>query len=247
MHDGDRHEHWTSPLGRGLPVPSRHVRLSSRTWTELAADRPPLVCVPVGSCEQHGPHLPLDTDTVIAQALAGALAERRPDVVVGPTLAITASGEHAAFPGTLSIGTAALTNVLIELARSADWAVGLVLVNGHGGNRHAVDAAIGTIAAEGRAALAWWPSIPDGDAHAGLTETALMLALDPTAVRLERAAAGSTEPIERLADRLRTEGVRAVSPNGVLGDPAGATVEHGRRLLAALVDDLTAAVGAWRP
>ena len=74
-----------------------------------------------------------------------------------------------------------------------------------------------------------------------------MLALDPTAVRLERAAAGSTEPIERLADRLRTEGVRAVSPNGVLGDPAGATVEHGRRLLAALVDDLTAAVGAWRP
>jgi mycofactocin system creatininase family protein len=222
------------------------VRLSSRTWTELAAGRSPLVCVPVGSCEQHGPHLPLDTDTVIAEALAAALAARRPDVVVGPTLAVTASGEHGAFPGTLSIGTAVLTDVLIELARSADWAAGLILVNGHGGNRHAVDAAVGTLSAEGRAALAWWPAVADGDAHAGVTETSLMLALDPAAVRLERAAAGSTEPIGRLAARLRTEGVRAVSPNGVLGDPAGATPEHGRRLLAALVDDLTAAVAAWR-
>jgi creatinine amidohydrolase len=158
------------------------VRLSSRTWTELAADRSPLVCVPVGSCEQHGPHLPLDTDTVIAEALATALAERRPDVVVGPTLAVTASGEHAAFPGTLSIGTAVLTDVLVELARSADWSAGLVLVNGHGGNRHAVDAAVGTIVDEGRAVLAWWPAVPDGDAHAGVTETSLMLALAPAAV-----------------------------------------------------------------
>ena len=216
------------------------MRLTSQTWTDLVDEAPSVICIPVGSCEQHGPHLPLDTDTVVAEALAAGLAERRARVLVGPSLTVTASGEHAGFPGTLSIGSSVLADVLVELARSADWAAGLVLVNGHGGNRHAVDAAIGTIAAEGRAALAWWPSIPDGDAHAGLTETALMLALDPTAVRLERAAAGSTEPIERLADRLRTEGVRAVSPNGVLGDPAGATAPEGAGIFDAMAQRLLA-------
>ena len=70
-----------------------------------------------------------------------------------------------------------------------------------------------------------------------------MLALAPAAVRLERAAAGSDGAARPVGRSAATEGVRAVSPNGVLGDPAGATAEHGRRLLAALVDDLTAAVG----
>ena len=71
-----------------------------------------------------------------------------------------------------------------------------------------------------------------------------MLAIDPSAVRLELAEAGSTEPLETLLPRLRAEGVRPVSSNGVLGDPAGASADEGRALLDALVRDLAATVAA---
>ena len=135
------------------------MHLAETTWIDAAnGDPPPLLAVPVGSCEQHGPHLPLATDTIIAEALAGELARRRPDVVVGPTLTVTASGEHAGFAGTLSIGTAAMSQLVVELVRSADWAAGVVLVNGHGGNADAVDRAVATLAAEGRDVLSWWPA-----------------------------------------------------------------------------------------
>lgn len=223
--------------------------LGARTWTELrarAAGHAPLLAVPLGSTEQHGPHLPLDTDTVIATALAAALAQRRDDVLVAPALAYGASGEHAGFPGTLSIGTAALTTLLVELVRSAsEFCRGIVLVCGHGGNRDAVDAAGARLIAEGRRTLAWMASVPGGDAHAGRTETSLMLALDPGRVRLAAAAAGDARPLAELMPRLRAGGVAGVSANGVLGDPAGADAAEGERLLDALASDLTAAVAAW--
>lgn len=215
-------------------------------WPELASGDRPVVCIPVGSCEQHGPHLPLHTDTVVAEALAAAMADQVDQVLVGPTLTITASGEHAGFPGTLSIGTAVMTDVLIELVRSADWTDGVVLVNGHGGNRDAVDAAVATCSAEGRRVLAWWPRLADRDAHAGRTETSLLLALRPDLVHLRLAAAGATGPIGALAHELRAGGVAAVSPNGVLGDPTGASAHEGRALLERLVDQLVDAVSAWR-
>jgi len=77
---------------------------------------------------------------------------------------------------------------------------------------------------------------PQGaDAHAGRTETSLLLHLDPAAVHGEQAEPGETRPIAELMDRLRSDGVRPVSPNGVLGDPTGATAGEGRRLLAQLI------------
>ena len=219
------------------------MRLTETTWQDVG-DRP-LLCIPVGSCEQHGPHLPLDTDAVIAEAIAARAASARPNVLVGPTLTISASGEHAGFPGTLSIGTEATATVLVELVRSADWSGGVVLVNGHGGNRDAVDRAMTTLDRDGRAALPWWPCIPGSDAHAGRTETSLMLALRPDLVHLDRAVAGETAPIAVLATRLRTIGVRAVAPNGVLGDPAGASADEGRVLLDRLAADLGSAIDSW--
>ena len=222
------------------------MHLAETTWIDAAnGDPPPVVAVPVGSCEQHGPHLPLATDAIIAEALAAELAQRRPGVVVGPTLTITASGEHAGFAGTLSIGTAAMSQVVVELIRSADWAAGVVLVNGHGGNADAVDRAVATLATEGRDVLSWWPDVPGGDAHAGRTETSLMLALRPELVRTDRLAPGATAPLAELVPRLRAEGVRAVSPNGVLGNPAGAGASEGRELLATLAGQLEVAVDAW--
>jgi mycofactocin precursor peptide peptidase len=219
------------------------VQLTEVTWPALGER--PLLCIPVGSCEQHGPHLPMGTDTIVAEALARGLAARRDDVVVGPALTVTASGEHAGFPGTLSVGTDVTVTTIVELVRSADWSGGVVFVNGHGGNRDAVDRAMAALDRDGRAALPWWPCIPDGDAHAGRTETALLLALRPDLVRLDAAVAGETAPLSVIATRLRTTGVRAVTANGVLGDPAGATAEEGRALLDRLVDDLTRAVETW--
>lgn len=197
-----------------------------------------MLCVPLGSCEQHGPHLPLSTDTVIAAAVAERAAARCEAVVVAPTLAITASGEHAGFPGTLSIGTEALTTVLVELVRSADHFVHVVLVNGHGGNHEAVTRAVERSRHDGRRVSAWWPRVPGADAHAGRTETSLMLALAPHLVRLDRAEPGVTTPIGDLLDGLRAGGVAAVSPNGVLGDPTGASAAEGEALLEVLVADL---------
>jgi mycofactocin precursor peptide peptidase len=217
------------------------VTLGELTWPEV---RPAILAVPLGSCEQHGPHLPLDTDTRIAVALAAGLAAARPDVVVAPALAYGASGEHAAFAGTLSLGLDALATALIELGRSADAFTGVVFVNGHGGNADAVGRAVEVLVAEGRRVLAWSPRW-DGDAHAGRTETALLLALAPATVRLERAEPGATAPLADLLPRLRAGGVAAVSPNGVLGDPAGATAAEGTALLATLTADLAATVDRW--
>jgi mycofactocin system creatininase family protein len=212
--------------------------LGSMAWTDVGS---PILVVPVGSCEQHGPHLPLATDTVIATALARALADRRSDCVVAPALTISASGEHQGFAGTLSIGNAAMANVVIELARSAGWARGVVFVNGHGGNAAAMTRATEALDRESRKILVWWPRVDGGDPHAGHVETSLMLALAPDAVRLDRAGAG---PVPEMAELVRS-GVLALSPTGVLGDPTTASPEDGERLLALLVGQLTEAVERW--
>lgn len=219
-------------------------RLADQPWPTVAERGPCVVLVPLGSCEQHGPHLPLDTDRRIADAVAEGVAQHRGDVVIAPAVAYGASGEHAGFAGTLSIGTDVLAAVLIELTRSAipdpdrrDPFLAVVFVNGHGGNvaavRNAVDLAVG----EGRRVSAWSPSIPDGDAHAGQTETSLLLAIAPEVVGAERPV-GAADPVGELAPALRRGGVVSVSANGVLGDARGASAEEGRALLARLVADL---------
>jgi mycofactocin precursor peptide peptidase len=203
--------------------------------------------VPLGSVEQHGRHLPLGTDTAVAGAVAERAAGSLEHTLIAPALAYGASGEHEDFPGTVSIGTEALTALLVEYGRSAGrWAGRVLLVNGHGGNLDALRAAGTLLRAEGRE-VAWFPcAVPGGDAHAGRTETSLMLHVEPLGVRTDRAAAGVTTPLGELLPRLRAEGVRAVSPTGVLGDPAGATAEEGAALVAALADRLVSAVAQWR-
>jgi len=201
--------------------------------------------VPLGSLEQHGPHLPLDTDTRIATAVAGGVAAGREGVAVAPAVAFGSSGEHAGFPGTVSIGTAALAEVLVELGRDAarDWDA-LLFVNGHGGNLDAVSRALARLHEEGRRCAVFHVAPAYGDAHAGRTETALLLHLEPGVVRIDLAAAGETRPVDGLMGRLRQDGVRSVSPNGVLGDPRGATAREGRALLEELVLACSAALDA---
>jgi creatinine amidohydrolase len=222
--------------------------LGRTTWTDHhRRQRPAIIAVPIGSCEQHGPHLPLDTDIRIATALAESLAGKYDDgdVLVAPPITISASGEHAGFPGTLSIGTTVFEHLIVELVRSADWSGGVVLVNGHGGNRVPVERAVRLLHSEGRRVLSWWPRVAGGDAHAGDTETSLMLAIAPDLVRMDRAEVGVTAPLADLIDELRAGGVAAVSRNGVLGDPLRASATAGRTMLTRLSIDLVAAVDEW--
>jgi len=209
-----------------------------------------LVLVPVGSVEQHGPHLPLDTDAVIAEEVAHRVAERldRTDVLVAPPVVYGASGEHQMFAGTASIGSEALSILLIELTRSMRiWARAVVFVNAHGGNATALTRAVSLLVAEDHR-VGWVPCMTEGaDAHAGRTETSLMLHLRPEHVRLDRAEAGNTTPIGDLLPALVAGGVGAVSPNGVLGDPAGASPALGAHLLNLMTDDVTARVRDGRP
>jgi creatinine amidohydrolase len=218
--------------------------LARSVWPGLPAA--PVLVVPLGSVEQHGHHLPLGTDTSVACAAAEAAVASLDGVLLAPALAYGASGEHEGFPGTISIGTAALTGLLVEYGRSAcRWAGRVLLVNGHGGNLDALRSAVPLLRSEGRD-VAWFPcGIPGGDAHAGRAETSLMLHVEPEWVLGERAVPGETMPIADLLPRLRTEGVRAVSPTGVLGDPAGASAQEGAAFLADLVDRLVAAAQAW--
>jgi mycofactocin system creatininase family protein len=221
--------------------------LSTARWPEVEAGPRRLLVVPVGSLEQHGPHLPLDTDTRIAAAVAARACSGRAGVGLAPPIAIGASGEHADFPGTLSVGSVALSTLLVELGRHASlhWPA-MLLVNGHGGNVTAIRDALSTLSGEGRRCHVWHagvrsepPSAGSGnDAHAGRTETSIMLTLAPGDVWLGDAAPGETRPLAEIMPDLRARGVRRVSPNGVLGDPSGASAAEGERLLGLLTADL---------
>lgn len=218
--------------------------LSSPAVAERASRS--LLAVPLGSTEQHGPHLPLATDVDIAIELCWRLARQRLDVLVAPPVPYGSSGEHAGFPGTLSIGADALMLVLLELARSADAFAGVVFVCAHGGNSEPVARAVELVRGEGRRVMAWFPRSADlCDVHSGRQETSAMLAIRPSSVLLERAERGVCRPLPELMPALRAGGVASVSPNGVLGDPTGASAEEGRALLEAWTADLSEAVQAW--
>ena len=208
-----------------------------------------LVLVPVGSLEQHGPHLPLETDTVIATAVATAAADRL-GAWVAPALAFGSSGEHQSFAGTSSIGTDALRLTILELVRSlSTWTSRVLLVNGHGGNVEALTSAVTQLRGESHAvdwvACRSGESHP-GDLHAGRTETSLMLHLAPWSVRLADARPGTTSPLPEILPAMRVGGVAAVSANGVLGDPSGATAAEGARLVNAMVADVVRAASPAR-
>ncbi|MGH3627642.1 MAG: mycofactocin biosynthesis peptidyl-dipeptidase MftE [Sciscionella sp.] len=215
------------------------LRLDELSWRELdgIAARCVLL-IPLGATEQHGTALPYTVDSEIATALAGRIALDRSDTVLAPTVAYGASGEHAAFAGTLSIGAEATELVLVELGRSADAFAGVLFVCCHGGNAEPLRSAVTLLRAEGRDVRAWAPRGEHTDSHAGAAETSAMLALRPASVRSEALQAGNTADLRELLPAVRAGGIAAVSPNGVLGDPREASAERGARLLEAWAAEL---------
>jgi mycofactocin system creatininase family protein len=214
--------------------------------------------IPLGSTEQHGPHLPLDTDTRIATAVARGVIARLAEVsrsadrqlhwLVTPAIGYGDSGEHQSFAGTISIGTEALTVLLVEYGRSATcWAQRLLFVNGHGGNVAALNRAVGRLRSEGRD-VAWCPCSASGaDAHAGHAETSVLLHISPADVLSDRWRQGNGAPLSDLLPSMRRGGVAAVSEIGVLGDPTTATAAEGERILTEMIDGCLGRIHRWAP
>lgn len=206
----------------------------------------PVLIIPVGSWEQHGPHLPFDTDTQIAVELGQRLLSARPHHFLAPPVTVTASGEHSGFEGTLSIGTRTTTDVLVELVRSATWAHRVIFINGHGGNSQAISDALKILTHDQHKVLFWSPPCVDNtDTHAGHTETSVMLIISPKQVDMSRATSGDTRPLKEIIGTMRTHGVKAVSANGILGDPRTANAEAGLHILDTWTQSLLTACDQW--
>jgi len=135
--------------------------------------------------------------------------------------------------------------VLIELVRSAaHWTDRVVFVNAHGGNISTLARAISQLRYEGHDCSWLACATEDVDAHAGFTETSIMLHVDPARVRVDLAESGNTASITQLLPEIIAGGVSAVSPNGVLGDPAGASAAEGLRCLTEMQTEAAARIVA---
>jgi creatinine amidohydrolase len=225
---------------------NRYLMTTARS-PDVANQRPDVAILPVGSFEQHGSHLPLATDTIIACAIAEGLAHAY-QLRLLPPLTFSCSHEHASFPGTVSISpgtlSATVTDILADLSRAGIER--LVLVNAHGGNYVLSNAAqeanvvrptillfpTSSDWAAARAAAGCVTTVHD-DMHAGEAETAILLHLAPELVG-EDWAENDFEALSR--PYLTLLGVHGYSPTGVIGTPSKATPEKGRLLLAALLD-----------
>ena len=203
--------------------------LATRSSREHAALPRRSLLIPLGSFEQHGPHLPLATDSIIAAAICRDVALVRA-VDVAPPVSFSASGEHTGFAGLLSIGTEVTCALLIELVRSSrdSWS-SVLFVSGHGGNLDALKQVCALARDEGDAVAHWVPRDPSGDAHAGATETSVMLSIDHSLVHLEHLdLSGPSEPLAPDWMHIaRHHGVKAVSSSGVLGNPLAANANDG--------------------
>jgi creatinine amidohydrolase len=233
--------------------------LGDATWPDVRthlADRS-LALVPLGSTEQHGPHLPEGTDHVIAEELARAAAERG-DHLCTPTVTVGVSSHHRQFPGTLWADPEAFRAYVESVSRNLRYhgIDRVIYVNAHGGNVEPLREVGRHLREEGTMyAIEWmWnESIPDlvedlfetNGPHAGPKETALMRHLRPDAVDIDALAeareGGLADPAS--SDR-RVHGARTAfdavesSENGTFGDPTDATAEDGAELFEAAVTEL---------
>jgi creatinine amidohydrolase len=254
---------------------SEETRLALLSWSEVAElDRDRTVAVvPTAAMEQHGPHLPLDTDTYLCTRVVESAADRAQlggSVLVAPTLAFGSSVHHMAFAGTLTLTAGTFLAVVGDLCGNLvhHGFRRLLVVNGHGGNSALVREAVQQLANRApvlAAAVDYWAlaediasevrdSPPGGMAHACEFETSLMLHLRPESVRLDlvrREIPAPRFPSERLdliSSATATAGWRTdqLSSSGVLGAPDLATPEKGERLFEACVDGLSQLIGELR-
>ena len=231
-----------------------------------------IVIVPVGSTEQHGPHLPVQVDARLAAEVAKRAAARiaeHQSVVVAPTLWCGLAEHHMAFGATITLDFATF-HALIRCVCDSILRHGfrrLALLNGHGGNIKALDVIAGELKRElGMrvvSATYWTVSgvaqafkdilkMQPGVAHACEAETSMMLALEPDLVDRDEMARveGGTRNLSVSGGVYRWRGFEEMTESGVIGFPAAASAEKGERLLAAAADGVAEALTReeiWRP
>jgi creatinine amidohydrolase len=203
----------------------------------------PVAVLPIGSCEQHGPYLPLTTDTLIASAIAAAISGYH-QLRQLPPITISCSHEHAAFLGTLSITATTLAAIIIDISHSLteQGGAGLIIVNAHGGNAVLTNV-VQQANADGPIGVGLYPSREDwtearaaagmtskshDDMHAGELETSILLAAYPNYLRPGWHTSDHTHSDRRY---LTTIGMHAYTDTGVIGQPSLATADKGRALL----------------
>lgn len=223
---------------------------------DFPPDRHIVVLLPLGAVEQHGPHLPLGTDTLIVEAIGAAVERRLPEtVLLMPAIAVGASDHHLGMPGTASVGTLtiadAVTRQCLSLATSTRIR-SFVLLNGHGGNQPACRLALEQLRAA-RAdlrgfAVDYWdamfdeldPSIPRPAAmgHADHIETSILLGLHPYLVQMSRGADDAF--LDGMPPYVATtSGIPERTRGGGVGDPRAATAVDGGAYFSAAVDGLS--------
>jgi len=238
-------------------TPSR--RLADLTWCEIERrieTGARTAVVPLGAIEQHGPHLPLDVDALVADALGERFCARVPEALLAPTLAFGCSIEHLGFAGTLSISPATLALVLGDLVASlaGHGFAHVVVFSAHGGNdtvlaeaaavlrERAKPAALTVVHGIDRVSRIWQSasaregvSSMESGHHAGEYETSIVCALRPEAVRWSELRAGTDGDVPD-PQVLFYPSLRPNAPDGVVGDPRRASAERAERYLAAWTD-----------
>jgi creatinine amidohydrolase len=213
------------------------------------------VVVPLGATEQHGPHLPVETDSVLATAIAERVARRLGETLVAPTVPVGPSREHEAFAGTISLRQETLQRVVRDYLESLERQgyERAVVLPGHGGCFPVVGAMYPAIARELAIDVVAFTErqdymglLEDGlrsagidvdepVTHAGASETAMMLAIDEDSVGPDRPA-GHTGPVSPAA--LFASGIEVYDEDGVLGVPEAASAAAGRDLLETVADGI---------
>jgi len=249
-------------LGAATPVAprvARGQRLDAARWPEIEralAQGRHTALLPLGSTEQHGPHLPFATDTWIADALGRRLLARMPDAVLLPTIPLGAASEHLDFPGTLSLQEDTLSRVIADVARSLarHGFTRILCYSAHGGNLRTLREADAAIVRA--AAPAHWSAFTDharlfervmaratdvrpaeAGQHAGELETSILDAIRPGSVQRGALAPGFMADAPS-GSALFYPSLRTHAPEGVVGDPRGASRERAEAYLDAWVEVL---------
>ena len=240
--------------------PSRLV--GELTFLEIsrALKQSSILCLPIGSIEQHGPHLPLNTDVILAEEIARRIVARWSeslDIWQLPTLALSLAREHEWAPGTMSLSIQSMTGLMHDLGREIARALparNLAIVNGHGGNRGILEALALDLRNDfGLNVCVLHPAawveddknakIPE--IHAGRNETSMMLAIAPQLVRLDQLSQLKGPPDGAAVRRMIldpavswpwTTDEKQIADMGVIGDAKAASPALGERMLNHIVE-----------
>jgi creatinine amidohydrolase len=256
------------PAKAHVPISLQIEELTSPEIRALIADGWTTVIVPLGSTEQHGPALPLLVDSEHGLQTALRAARLLGKTLVGPVVTLGVSPEHAAFPGSVSLSPETLKGILADIAASHARS-GFRLVYfwvAHGGNAGALASALpglrrrwsgcrieGLTDLDGYVRATWEKTPVDegvplsvSGSHAGEFEASMMLAARPELVRRDAAEVGDPRPLAEIMDRMMSQGIEAVSANGVLGDQRPGDARRGQTYLDSLATYLAAEVERLR-